>query len=76
MFDFFKSKPTDIKGIRASLLQFIKEQFQKVEGGEGGNIRGLCLYITCNNEEKHLYEGAVFADEDKRFKEDEVQKIA
>jgi hypothetical protein len=76
MFDFFKSRPTDIKGIRASLLQFIKDQFQKAEGGEGSNIRGLCLYITCSDEEKHLYEGAVYADEEDRFKEDEVQKIA
>jgi hypothetical protein len=76
MFDLFKSKPTDIKGIRASLLQFIKDQFQKVEGGEGSNIRGLCLYIFCSEEEKHLYEGAVYADEEDRFKEEEVQKIA
>jgi hypothetical protein len=76
MFDFFKSKPADIKGIRAALLQFIKDQFQKVEGGEGGNIRGLFLYITCPDEEKHLYEGAVFADEEGRFKEDEVQRLA
>ncbi|GEO09461.1 FHA domain-containing protein [Segetibacter aerophilus] len=76
MFDIFKSRPTDIKGIRASLLQFIKEQFQKVEGGEGSNIKGLCLYINCSDEEKHLYEGAVYADEENRFKEEEVQRIA
>ena len=76
MFDFFKSRPTDIKGIRASLLHFIKEQFQKAEGGEGSNIRGLCLYITCSEEEKHLYEGAVYIDEEDRFKEEEVQKLA
>jgi hypothetical protein len=76
MFDLFKSRPTDIKGIRASLLQFIKEQFQKVEGGEGSNIKGLYLYINCSDEEKHLYEGAVYADEENRFKEEEVQKIA
>ena len=76
MFDLFKSKPTDIKSIRASLLQFIKEQLQKAEGGEGSNIRGLCLYINCRQEEKHLYEGAVYADEEDRFKEEEVQKIA
>ena len=76
MFDFFKSKPNDIKSIRASLLQFIKEQFQKAEGGEGSNIKGLCLYITCGEENKHLYEGAVYADEEDRFKEEEVQKIA
>lgn len=76
MFDLFKSRPTDIKGIRSSLLQFIKEQLQKAEGGEGANIRGLCLYITCSNDQKHLYESAVYADEENRFKEEEVQKIA
>lgn len=76
MFDLFKNKPSDIKGIRASLLQFIKDQLQKAEGGEGSNIKGLCLYITCSDEEKHLYEGAVYADEEDRFKEEEVQKIA
>jgi hypothetical protein len=77
MFDFLKQgKPQDVKGIRSNILQFVKEQLQKVEGGEGGNIRGLCLYMTCTNEEKHLYEAAVFAEEENRFKEDEVQKIA
>ncbi|WP_207496140.1 FHA domain-containing protein [Aridibaculum aurantiacum] len=77
MFDFFKAgKPTDVKGIRSAILQFVKEQLQKAEGGEGKNIKGLCLYINCSTEEKHLYESAVYADEDNRFKEDEVQRIA
>ena len=76
MFDYFKSRPTDIKGIRAALLQFIKDQLQKAEGGEGNNIRGLSLYITCSAEEKHLYESAVYIDDENRFKEEEVQKIA
>lgn len=75
MFDLFKNRPTDIKAIRGALLQFIKEQLQKAEGGEGANIRGLCLYITCPPEEKHLYEAAVYADEEDRFKEEELQKI-
>lgn len=76
MFDFFKGRPTDIKGIRSSLLVFIKEQLQKAEGGEGANIRGLNLYINCNDEERHLYEAAVYANEEGRFKEEEIQKIA
>lgn len=76
MFDFLKSRPHDIKGIRGALLQFIKDQLQKAEGGEGSNIRGLYLYITCPPEDKHLYEAAVYADEENRFKEEEVQKIA
>ena len=76
MFDFLKSRPHDIKGIRGALLQFIKEQLQKAEGGEGANIKGLYLYVTCRPEDRHLYEGAVYADEENRFKEEEVQKIA
>jgi hypothetical protein len=75
MFDLFKSRPTDIKGIRNALLQFIKEQLQKAEGGEGANIRGLCLYITCPPGEKHLYEAALYANEENRFKDEELQKI-
>ena len=47
MFDFLKNRPTDIKGIRAALLQFIKDQLQKAEGGEGSNIKGLHLYFYC-----------------------------
>src|SRR5687768_7936048 len=79
MFPFFKKEestvPTDIKTIREALLSFIKEQLSKAEGGEGGNIKGLQLFIACSEEEKHLYESAVYWEEENRFKE-EVQKIA
>ena len=80
MFDFFKQQqkennPKDVKGIRDRLLQFIKEQLQKIEGGEGGNIRGLYLFIDCIDSEKHLYEAALYVEDENRFKE-EVQKIA
>ena len=79
MFDFFKKKlqerPTDVKGIREALLQAIKEQLSKAEGGEGGHIKGLQLFIACTEEEKHLYEAAVYHGEEGKFKE-EVQKIA
>jgi hypothetical protein len=75
MFDLFKSRPTDIKAIRASVLQFIKEQLQRAEGGEGSNIKGLSLFIFCSQEEKHLYEAALYVDEEDRFKEEELQKI-
>jgi pSer/pThr/pTyr-binding forkhead associated (FHA) protein len=77
MFDFFKTgKPKDVKAIRSNILQFIKEQLQKVEGGEGSNIKGLCLYIACPEDEKHLYEAAVFAENENKFKEEEIQRIA
>jgi hypothetical protein len=76
MFDFLKSRPRDVKGIRGALLQFIKDQLQKAEGGEGNNIKALYLYITCKQEDKHLYESAMHTDDENRFKEEEVQKIA
>jgi len=76
MFDLFKGRPKDVKGIRSALLQFIKEQLQKNEGGEGGNIKGLCLYIYCNAAEKHLYEAATYVQDEDRFKTEEIQKIA
>jgi hypothetical protein len=79
MFNFFKSsasdRPTDIKGVRYALLQFIKQELQKAEGGEGGNIKGLCLYLNATDAEKHLYEAAVYTEDAQQFK-DEVQRIA
>jgi pSer/pThr/pTyr-binding forkhead associated (FHA) protein len=79
MFDLFKRKPperpTDVKGIREGLLQFIKEQLSKIEGGEGGHIKGLQLFIVCSDAEKHLYEAAVYQEEADKFK-NEVQKLA
>ena len=78
MFDFFKSKgeaPTDVKEIRQRLLQFIKEQMKKSEGGEGASIRGLQLYIAAGADQ-HLYEAAVYFSEPERFRNEEVQRIA
>jgi hypothetical protein len=76
MLDFLKQKPKDVKLIRSSILDFIKDQLKKTEGGEGANIRGLQLYVTCNGVDKYLYESALFVNEPARFKEEEVQKIA
>ena len=79
MFDFFKQQkdnsPKDVKDLRDKLLQFIKEQLQKTEGGEGTNIRGLYLFFDCIDWEKHLYEPAVYIEDEERFR-DEIQKIA
>jgi hypothetical protein len=79
MFNLFKSdkenRPADVKGIRYELLQFIKQELQKAEGGEGGNIKGLNLYISCSSAECAVYEAAVYIDEPEIFK-DEVQRIA
>ena len=78
MFDIFKKAadgPLDVKGIRDAFLRFIKEELQKLEGGEGRHIKGLQLFIACPEVEKHLYESAVYFEESSLFK-NEVQKIA
>lgn len=80
MFDLFKQKgeasAPDVKTIRHGLLQFIKDQLQKWEGGEGVNIKGLQLFLSPTDEEKHLYEAAVYLDQPDKFREEEVQRIA
>nr|MBA3674751.1 FHA domain-containing protein [Chitinophagaceae bacterium] len=77
--NFFKDKvdkkPDDVKIIRENILLFIKEQLGKLEGGEGKNIKGLNLFISANNEEKHIYESAVYLNTPDLFKT-EVQRIA
>jgi len=77
MLSFLKQNrsPKDIKMLRSDLLAFIKEQLKKAESGEGKNIKGLQLYITCSEENKFLYESAVYINGQEKFKE-EVQKIA
>ncbi len=66
----------DVKIIRNKLLQFIKEQLQRREGGEGSNVKGMELYIACPPDEKDLYESIVYFHDTDRFKNEEVQKIA
>jgi hypothetical protein len=70
MFNLFKSdkedRPADVKSIRYELLQFVKQELQKAEGGEGGNIKGLNLYINCLASEKAMYE-APFTPKNLKF---------
>lgn len=79
MFNFLKkeeeNQPGDVKVVRAAILQSIKQELQKAEGGEGKNIKGIDLFITAPDSEKHVYEAALYNDEPGRLK-DEVQKIA
>ena len=70
-----KRSSKDIKTLRSDILDFIKEQLKKAESGEGQNIKGLQLYITCDAKDKFVYEGAVYVNSPDKFKE-EVQKIA
>jgi len=76
MFNLFKERSHDVKGIRNILLQSIKERLQRVQGGEGANIMGVYLFINCGEGEKHLYEAAVYSNVPGKFKAEEVQRIA
>ncbi|TCD10910.1 FHA domain-containing protein [Pedobacter frigidisoli] len=79
MFDLFKSgsgeHPDDVKGIRHALLQFVKQELQKAEGGEGANIKGLSIYINCASAERQVYEAAVFTEDPDQLK-NEIQRIS
>jgi hypothetical protein len=80
MFDIFKSnqegRSSDAKQIRDQILQFIKQRLKKVEGGEGNNIKGIHLFIAAQGDEKTIYESAVYFDQQDKFKNEEVQRIA
>ncbi|MDB5231515.1 MAG: hypothetical protein JWN76_2320 [Chitinophagaceae bacterium] len=65
----------DVKELRNCILQFMKEQLQKLDGGEGENIKCIHLFITAPETERHLYESALYMHNPERFKKDEVQKI-
>jgi hypothetical protein len=79
MFDLFKKNETKgpqvVKAVRDTLLRFIKGEFQKAEGGEGRNIKGVNVFISSSPGEKHIYEAAVYIEEKDKFKE-ELQRIA
>ncbi|MDB5250957.1 MAG: hypothetical protein JWP27_126 [Flaviaesturariibacter sp.] len=74
--DQTRAKPQDVKTVRDCLLHFIKEELRKAEGGEGGHIKGLHLFLAPSSEDRHLYEGALYMEEDGRFRNEEVQRIA
>ena len=80
MFDLFKDntqqRPSDVKAVRERILQFLKEQLRKAEGGEGANIKGIQVFIAPLPEEKHMYEAALYLEEGDRFKNEEVQRLA
>ncbi len=78
IFNLFKSgteeRPDDVKGIRHAILQFVKQELQKAEGGEGANIKGLCIYVNCTSAERQVYEAAVYSDDPNQLK-NEIQRI-
>lgn len=79
MFNLFNKRnpepPQDVKAIRELLLSAIKQELQKLEGGEGSHIKSLALFFACAPTEKHMYESAVYAEDESRFK-NEIQRIA
>jgi hypothetical protein len=79
MFNLFKrnteDQPLDVKVVREHILQFIKEELQKSEGGEGANIHTLLLYAAPDATERHLYEAATYSSDPERLKQ-EIQRIA
>lgn len=78
MFDFFKNKEEapDVKTLRQNIVLFIKDQLRKWEGGEGANIKGLQLFVSPSEDQRHVYEAALFVDDANKFKDEEVQRIA
>ena len=76
MLNFLKQNkaPKDVKTLRSDLLDFIKDQLKKAEG-EGADIKGMHLYISCDAQQKFIYDSAVYINNPEQFKE-EVQKIA
>ena len=79
MFDLFKQKEEasspDVKSLRQNLLLYLKDQLKKWEGGEGANIKGLQLFLSPSEEDRHLYEAALYVDDAAKFKDEELQRI-
>lgn len=79
MFNLFKKnkdqRPTDVKLLREEILRFVKEELQKLEGGEGRNVESIQLYAVVPAEQGHLYEAALYIPEPDVLKQ-EVQRIS
>jgi len=79
MFDFFKKNkgntPLDAKGLREEILQFIKEELQQLDGGEGKYLKALELFVRVRAEELFSYETALYSAAPEKFQE-EIQRIA
>lgn len=79
MFDFFKKNKgdnnLDVKGLRDEALQFIKEQLQRLEGGEGEGIASIQIFVKPDAGQQHLFETALYTSNPAQFQE-EIQRIA
>jgi hypothetical protein len=78
MFDFFKNKTDnknlDAKGLRDLLLQFVKEELQRLDGGEGRGIAAMQLLVAAGDGDRFLYETALYVNEPGKLQE-EIQRI-
>ncbi|SEA40965.1 FHA domain-containing protein [Pedobacter hartonius] len=76
MFDFFKkNNKLDAKGIRDTFLQFIKEELQQLDGGEGSSLAVIAVAVAPAEEERFLYEAALYNGNTEKLQED-IQRIA
>jgi len=79
MFDFFKknsaSDKFDAKSLRAAVLQFLKEELQQLEGGEGKGLKLIQLFVAAAEGERYLYEAGLLSQEPELLRE-EIQRIA
>ncbi|GAA4325615.1 FHA domain-containing protein [Flaviaesturariibacter amylovorans] len=77
LFNWNKNEPParDAKSIREELLYAIRQKLASVEGGEGGHIRGLTLYLAPPPELRPEYEAAVYYGQEERLRQ-EVERIA
>ena len=79
VFNLFKrsaaDQPLDVKMIREHIIQFVKDELQKSEGGEGTNIETIQLFVAPSNTDKHLYEAAMYVSDPAKLKQ-EFQRIA
>lgn len=79
IFDFLKGNktngPLDAKGLREAILQFIKEELQKLDGGEGGAMAGLQLFVSAAAEDRFLYDTALYSNDPEKLQE-EIQRTA
>lgn len=67
--------PADPKQLRASILEFVKDQFLRLEGGEGIQLQKLTLYLYPEPSLRFLHETAVQFNEPDFFKS-EIQRLA
>lgn len=79
MFDLFKQREEasspDVKTLRQNILLFLKDQLKRWEGGEGANIKGLQFFLSPKDDDRHLYEAALYVDDESKFRDEELQRI-